>query len=43
MTPGPKITIHMVSGLDGMIAKKDNSVGWFETSDYWTEYLFLTT
>src|SRR5215467_13884925 len=29
-----KITIHMVSSLDGMIAKKDNSVSWFETSDH---------
>src|SRR5688572_21506325 len=28
-----KLTIHMVSSLDGMIAKKDNSVSWFETSD----------
>ena len=28
-----KVTIHMVSSLDGMIAKKDNSVSWFETSD----------
>ena len=27
------ITIHMVSSLDGYIAKKDNSVSWFETSD----------
>lgn len=26
------ITIHMVCSLDGMIAKKDNSVSWFETS-----------
>lgn len=26
------ITIHMVASLDGMIAKKDNSVSWFETS-----------
>jgi dihydrofolate reductase len=34
MTTGPfKITIHMVSSLDGIIAKKDNSVSWFETSD----------
>ncbi len=24
----------MVSSLDGFIAKKDNSVSWFETSDY---------
>jgi dihydrofolate reductase len=30
-----KITIHMVSSLDGYIAKKDNSVSWFETSDYY--------
>jgi dihydrofolate reductase len=28
-----KITIHMVSSLDGYIARKDNSVSWFETSD----------
>ena len=28
-----KITVHMVSSLDGFIAKKDNSVSWFETSD----------
>jgi dihydrofolate reductase len=34
MTPDTfKITIHMVSSLDGIIAKKDNSVSWFETSD----------
>jgi dihydrofolate reductase len=25
----------MVSSLDGMIAKKDNSISWFETSDYY--------
>jgi dihydrofolate reductase len=28
-----KVTIHMVSSLDGIIAKKNNSVSWFETSD----------
>lgn len=27
-----RITLHMVASLDGFIAKKDNSVGWFETS-----------
>ena len=27
------VTIHMVSSLDGFIAKKDNSISWFETSD----------
>lgn len=29
------LTIHMVSSLDGMIAKKDNSVSWFETSSHY--------
>lgn len=34
MTPEKfRLTIHMVSSLDGIIAKKDNSVSWFETSD----------
>ena len=28
-----KVVIHMVSSLDGFIAKKDNSVSWFETAD----------
>jgi len=33
MTPDKfRLTIHMVSSLDGVIAKKDNSVSWFETS-----------
>ncbi|MEZ4795596.1 MAG: dihydrofolate reductase family protein [Flavobacteriaceae bacterium] len=27
-----KLTIHMVSSLDGMIAKKDNSISWFDSS-----------
>src|ERR1700712_3889876 len=36
MTPDTfKVTIHMVSSLDGIIAKNDNSVSWFETSDYY--------
>lgn len=30
-----KLTIHMVSSVNGMIAKKDNSVSWFEVSDYY--------
>ncbi|MES1215352.1 MAG: dihydrofolate reductase family protein [Bacteroidota bacterium] len=30
-----KLTIHMVSSLDGIIAKKDNSVSWFETTDFY--------
>src|ERR1700749_1705199 len=28
-----KITIHMVASLDGYIAKKDNSILWFDTFD----------
>lgn len=27
-----KLTIHMVSSLDGVIAKQDNDISWFETS-----------
>jgi dihydrofolate reductase len=34
-----KLTLHMVSSLDGIIAKKDNSVSWFETSDYYEKGL----
>ncbi|MES1222426.1 MAG: dihydrofolate reductase family protein [Bacteroidota bacterium] len=30
-----KITLHMVSSLDGIIAKKDNSVSWFDTTDHY--------
>ena len=34
MPTGPfTVTIHMVSSLDGIIAKKDNDVSWFETAD----------
>ncbi len=36
-TDSSKVTIHMVSSLDGFIAKKDNSVAWFETSDYYAK------
>lgn len=36
MTTNPfSVTIHMVSSLDGIIAKKDNSVSWFETADHY--------
>jgi dihydrofolate reductase len=37
-----KLTIHMVSSLDGMIAKKDNSTSWFETVDSYEKGLALT-
>src|SRR5438309_11625318 len=29
---GGDITLHVVSSLDGFIAKKDNSVGWLEST-----------
>ena len=32
----------MVSSLDGIIAKKDNSVSWFETSDYYEKGVAVT-
>src|SRR5882757_4359488 len=32
-TDALKVTVHMVSSLDGFIAKKDGSVSWLETSD----------
>lgn len=31
-TKGFNLTIHMVSSLDGYIARTDNSISWFETS-----------
>jgi len=37
-----KVTVHMVSSLDGIIAKKDNSVSWFETSDYYEKGIGIT-
>jgi dihydrofolate reductase len=37
-----KVTIHMVSSLDGFIAKKDNSVSWFETSDHYEQGVNVT-
>jgi len=32
-TDTSRVTIHMVSSLDGYIAKKDGSVSWLQTSD----------
>jgi dihydrofolate reductase len=37
-----KITIHMVSSLDGIIAKKDNSTSWFETGDHYENGTVVT-
>ena len=30
-----KISIHLVTSFDGIIAKKDNSTSWFETTDHY--------
>ncbi|MXV14061.1 dihydrofolate reductase [Pedobacter sp. HMF7056] len=32
----------MVASLDGMIAKNDNSVSWFETTDFYEKGIILT-
>jgi dihydrofolate reductase len=37
-----KITIHMVASLDGYIAKKDNSISWFETADNYEKGVSVT-
>jgi dihydrofolate reductase len=37
-----KLTIHMVSSLDGYIAKKDNSVSWFNTADHYEPGVHVT-
>src|ERR1700760_3650853 len=37
-----KLTIHMVSSLDGYIAKKDNSVSWFNTADNYEQGVHVT-
>lgn len=36
------LTIHMVSSLDGFIAKRDNSISWFETADSYEKGVTLT-
>lgn len=41
--PTFKITIHMVSSLDGIIAKKDNSTAWFETTDKYENGVVVTS
>jgi len=42
MTNTCTITIHMVASFDGFIAKKDNSVNWFETKDHYDNGIELT-
>jgi dihydrofolate reductase len=43
MTTAPsKITLHMVSSLDGFIARRDNDVSWIETPDTYEKGIDLT-
>ncbi len=42
MTGIGKITVHMVSSLDGFIAKKDNSIEWFNTACKYEKGIELT-
>lgn len=37
-----KVTIHMVASLDGFIARKDQSISWFETVDHYDSGVELT-
>ena len=37
-----KVTIHMVSSLDGFIAKKDGSVSWLHSTDEYEKGVTLT-
>lgn len=40
--PTSKVTIHMVSSLDGFIAKKDGSVDWLQSKDKYEKGITLT-
>jgi dihydrofolate reductase len=42
MTDRLTITIHMVTSLDGIIARRDNQVSWFETTDYFEKGIELS-
>ncbi|GAA4278371.1 dihydrofolate reductase family protein [Aquimarina mytili] len=37
-----KVTLHMVSSLDGFIAKKDGDIGWMQSSDTYEKGITLT-
>lgn len=41
-TDTPKVTLHMVSSLDGFIAKKDGSVAWLESADHYEKGITLS-
>ncbi|MBS1504523.1 MAG: dihydrofolate reductase [Bacteroidetes bacterium] len=37
-----KVTVHMATSLDGVIAKRDNSVSWFEAADHYEKGVTAT-
>jgi dihydrofolate reductase len=37
-----KLTIHMVSSLDGFIAKNDNTITWLDTTEYYEKGIELS-
>ena len=41
-TPTSKVTLHMVSSLDGFIAKEDNTVSWMQSTDHYEKGATLT-
>jgi dihydrofolate reductase len=41
-TDNSKVTIHMVSSLDGYIANKDNTVTWLESKDHYEKGITLS-
>lgn len=41
-TTNSKVTIHMVSSLDGFIAKKDGSVSWLQSTDNYEKGVTLS-
>ncbi len=41
-TAHSKVTIHMVSSLDGYIAKKNNDVSWLQSSDHFEKGITLS-
>ena len=37
-----RVTIHMVSSLDGYIANKDNTIDWMQTNDHFKNGITLS-
>ena len=38
----PKVTVHMVSSLDGFISKKDNDISWMHSEDHYKKGILLS-